>query len=116
MLQPPSWLQRVVDLTRPHVHPQIQVVLEAYAMARSDACPFEQPTLECGDCGTRVRLHESLTRPLVAEWWETVRVHHNRGHRDCDAIYRPHSRRRCCTAQERNGRSALPWILDGYHV
>lgn len=114
MLEPPPWLKRVVEMTSPDVHPQIQVVLEAYAMTPSYACPFQYPTLECGDCGTRVRLQESLTRPLVAEWWEIVRVEHaTRGHERCEATYRPHSRRRCKATQETRGRSALPWVFDG---
>jgi hypothetical protein len=112
-LIPPPWLQEVVRLTAPKVHAQIQVVLEAYATARDDACPFTEPTLECGDCGTRVMLQESRVRKLRAEWWEIVVCDHERGHSRCRAMYLPHSRKRCRLAQGKAGRSALPWIFDG---
>lgn len=112
-LTPPPWLREVVRLTAPKVHAQIQVVLEAYALAPDYACPFISPTLECGDCGDRVMLQESRTRPLRAEWWEVVACVHERGHHQCHAYYQPHSRRRCKAAQLKAGRSALPWIFDG---
>lgn len=112
-LIPPPWLQEVVRLTAPKVHAQIQVVLEAYAIAPDHACPFTEPTLECGDCGTRVMLQESRTRPLRAEWWEVVACYHERGHSRCQPTYQPHSRLRCQRAQALAGRSALPWIFDG---
>lgn len=112
-LIPPPWLRRVVEITAPNVHPQIQVVLEAYASTSADTCPFTNPTLECDDCGTRVMLQESLTRPLIAEWWEIVHCHHVRGHERCLPTYQAHSRRRCRIAQVSKGRSPLPWIFDG---
>lgn len=112
-LIPPAWLREVVRLTYPKVHEQIQVVLEAYALAPDYACPFTEPTLKCGDCGTKVRLQESLKRALHAEWWEVVSCEHVRGHTQCSPIYRPHSRRRCKLAQIKTGRSALPWVFDG---
>lgn len=112
-LIPPPWLQEVVRLTAPRVHAQIQVVLEAYARAPDYACPHTEPTLECGDCGTRVMLQESRTRSLRAEWWEVVACNHVRGHRDCAPIYRPHSAKRCKKAQAIAGRTPLPWLFDG---
>jgi hypothetical protein len=112
-LIPPPWLQEVVRLTAPNVHAQIQVVLEAYALEPDYSCPHVSPVLECDDCGTKVMLQESRTKPLVAEWWEIVGCHHVRGHRDCRPIYQAHNRRRCRAAQAASGRSALPWILDG---
>lgn len=115
-LIPPPWLREVVrrtEHTAQGIHAQIEVVLEAYRLARSDACPFIEPTLECGDCGTRVMLQESRTRALRAEWWEIVMCHHVRGHLLCQPIYEPHSRNRCNAAQLRNKRKALPWIFDG---
>lgn len=112
-LIPPPWLQEVVRLTAPRVHEQIQVVLEAYAAAPDYACPFIEPTLECGDCGTRVLLQESRTRPLRAEWWEVVTCDHAKGHERCQAYYLPHSAKRCRIARGLAGRSILPWIFDG---
>jgi hypothetical protein len=112
-LIPPPWLQEVVRLTAPRVHDQIQVVLEAYARESDESCPFVNPTLECGDCGTRVMLQESRTRPLRAEWWEIVQCYHERGHSRCQPVYQPHSAKRCKVAQVAAGRSALPWIFDG---
>lgn len=112
-LIPPGWLQEIVRLTAPKVHAQVQVVLEAYALAPDHACPHVEPTLECGDCATRVMLRQSLTKPLRAEWWEVVDCRHVRGHGCCTPVYRPHSRRRCRAAQAAAGRSALPWIFDG---
>jgi hypothetical protein len=112
-LIPPFWLQEVVRRTEPNVHAQIMVVLEAYRMAPDDVCPHINPTLECGDCGTRVMLQESRTKPLHAEWWEIIGCHHERGHARCIPLYQPHSRRRCQTEQALRGRSALPWIFDG---
>lgn len=106
-LIPPPWMQEVVRLTAPKVHAQIQVVLEAYALARDDACPFIEPTLACHDCGTSVQLQESRTRPLRAEWWEIVACNHVKGHRSCSPIYRPHTRVRCDKARVISGRGKL---------
>jgi hypothetical protein len=112
-LIPPPWLREVVRLTAPKVHAQIQVVLEAYATAPDYACPFTEPTLECGDCATRVMLQESRTRKLRAEWWEVTGAWHTKGHSSCRVVYQPHSRLRCREAMILSGRSPLPWIFDG---
>lgn len=114
-LIPPPWLQEVVRVSqiRGRLHEQIAVVLEAYRDAPDYACPFVEPTLECGDCGTRVMLQESRTKPLRAEWWEIVLCMHTKGHANCSPIYQPHSRKRCQHAQQIAGRSALPWVFDG---
>lgn len=114
-LIPPPWLQEVVRQSqqRGKIHEQILVVLEAYKNAADYSCPFVNPTLECGDCGTRVMLQESRKYALRAEWWEVVGCHHEKGHVQCIPIYRPHSARRCREEQALNGRSALPWIFDG---
>lgn len=110
---PPPWLQAIVRLTAPNVHPQIQVVLEAYAMCPDYACSFVCPTLECADCGRAVMLQESRTERLRVEWWEVVQCHHERGHHRCRPVYRPHSRSRCRDRQVAHGRSGLPWVFDG---
>jgi hypothetical protein len=112
-LIPPPWLREIVRLTAPAVHQQIQVVLEAYAREPAWSCPFVSPTLECGDCGTRVMLQESRTRPLRCEWWEVISCRHERGHALCEPIYQPHSRRRCSAASRAIARPALPWIFEG---
>jgi hypothetical protein len=112
-LIPPPWLRHVVETSYPNIHPQIQVVLEAYANEADYSCPHVSPVLECDDCGTKVMLHESRTNPLQAQWWEVVGCRHVRGHLDCQPIYQGHSPRRCKAAQARKGISALPWILDG---
>lgn len=114
-LIPPRWLIEAEQTARGqgYAHEQLLVVLESYRNAPDYACPFENPTLECGDCGTRVMLFPGRREGLSATWWEVTACFHEKGHVRCQPIYQGHTRNRCKASQIMNGRSALPWVFDG---